>query len=107
MKKYMLHCVAIAFVFAAATAQGAAMAPKDAPAGTTGKCGDGTYTSATTKSGACSSHGGVKTWYVGNMAAAKHPKGKTGMCEDGTYTDSKEKQGACSSHGGVKDWYAK
>jgi hypothetical protein len=103
MKTYMLHCVAFAFALAAGTTYAKAM-PKDAPAGTTGKCADGTYTDAATKSGACSSHKGVKEWYA---KAPSHPKGKTGMCEDGTYTDATSKQGACSSHGGVKDWYAK
>lgn len=33
------------------------------PQGTTGQCKDGTYTSAKTKSGACSKHGGVEKWY--------------------------------------------
>ena len=33
------------------------------PQGTTGRCKDGTYTSAKTKSGACSKHGGVEKWY--------------------------------------------
>jgi len=34
-----------------------------APKGATGKCKDGTYTKSATKSGACSKHGGVATWY--------------------------------------------
>jgi hypothetical protein len=33
------------------------------PAGMTGKCGDGTFTAAKSKSGACSNHGGVAEWY--------------------------------------------
>lgn len=33
------------------------------PQGTTGLCKDGTYTSAKTKNGACSKHGGVQKWY--------------------------------------------
>jgi len=34
-----------------------------APHGATGKCKDGTYTMSTTKSGACSKHGGLSMWY--------------------------------------------
>lgn len=33
------------------------------PAGVTGKCNDGTYTSAANHKGACSKHGGVNRWY--------------------------------------------
>jgi pyruvate/2-oxoglutarate dehydrogenase complex dihydrolipoamide acyltransferase (E2) component len=41
-----------------------------APAGSTGACKDGSYTSAATKRGACSGHGGVKDWYSTAPAAA-------------------------------------
>lgn len=40
-----------------------AKAPASAPAGSTGMCKDGTYTSAASKSGACSGHDGIKKWY--------------------------------------------
>jgi hypothetical protein len=48
------------------TAKTAAKKPADA----TGQCDDGTYTKAKTQQGACSSHGGVKTWYGEPPAAA-------------------------------------
>src|SRR5690348_15881115 len=41
-----------------------AQVPAGAPAGTTGMCNDGTYTSAASKRGACSGHKGVKQWYA-------------------------------------------
>ena len=40
-----------------------------APAGSTGTCKDGSYTSAASKRGACSGHGGVKDWYSSAPAA--------------------------------------
>jgi Protein of unknown function (DUF3761) len=99
-----------------------------APAGSTGECKDGTYTTADSKRGACAAHGGVKDWY-GTSAAAKlgsapststaakapapataataaAPSGSTGQCKDGTYTTTETKKGACGGHGGVKEWYA-
>ena len=47
----------------------AAMGYAQAPAGSTGECKDGSYTTATSKRGACSGHGGVKDWYSAAPAA--------------------------------------
>jgi len=102
-----------------------ASANAQVPAGATGECKDGTYTTAESKSGACSGHGGVKNW-TGDKAPAKTsaapatatptkaaatttpatsaPNGSTGQCKDGTYTTAESKSGACSGHGGVKNW---
>lgn len=60
MKSYGLIAVLLAGLLAgpAVYAQQAS-----APAGSTGQCKDGSYTSNATKKGACSGHHGVKEWY--------------------------------------------
>ena len=39
------------------------------PKGATGQCNDGSYTRAKTQCGACSRHGGVKTWFGGKSSS--------------------------------------
>jgi len=87
-----------------------------APAGATAKCGDGSYSKATSKQGACSNHKGVAEWYGAGAPAAKPapkehkaapaaaPAGATARCKDGTYSTSTSHTGACSKHGGVAEW---
>jgi hypothetical protein len=61
MTKHILR-LGFATLMGAATAC-YAQAGSSAPSGATGQCKDGTYTTATTKSGACSGHQGLKAWY--------------------------------------------
>src|SRR5437899_328135 len=83
------------------------------PKGATAQCEDGSYSHAKTQQGACSSHGGVKTWYGDSAAStpappssktatstsrpprasastpAATPTDATAQCKDGSYSTTK------------------
>ena len=83
----------------------AATAKAEKPANATGECKDGTYTDAATKSGACSGHKGVKTWYGAKESASSSSSGSMGSTSSkGSSTSSKgssaaPKSGSSSSMG--------
>lgn len=127
MKGMMLGLVLA--VFGVAGVAGA-QAPAGAPAGSTGVCKDGTYSTQASKQGACRGHKGIQTWFVADSAATggtsagksspaatavpkpsastaasgPAPAGSTGRCKDGTYTTQTSKQGACRGHQGIDTW---
>ena len=71
MKNSFLLVTTSALLLASATVF--AQVPAGAPAGSTGACKDGTYTTNATKKGACAGHKGVKDWYAADTAKEVSP----------------------------------
>jgi len=89
---------ALAFAIPAAGAAQAQTKPADA----TGQCKDGTYTTAASKRGACSGHGGVTSWYADAKAAAKSA-GKTAEKDTKSAAKTAEKDTKAATKTAEKD----
>jgi hypothetical protein len=55
--------ISLSLILLAAVGFNALRCGAQAPAGSTGICKDGTYTTAAKKRGSCNDHGGVKAWF--------------------------------------------
>ena len=79
-----INALAIALGLSVASLTSFAQVPAGAPAGSTGQCKDGSYTTHDTKKGACSGHKGVKEWFGDKEGAA--PAKATATAATGTAT---------------------
>jgi hypothetical protein len=71
----MKASIVFALAFGCLLAMPAVQAQQSAaPAGSTGQCKDGSYTSNATKRGACRGHQGVKEWYAAGGKSVKAAK---------------------------------
>jgi len=71
MKASIVFAMAFGCLLAVPAVYAQSSAPSGAPAGSTGMCKDGSYTSTATKRGACKGHKGVKEWYAATGASSK------------------------------------
>ncbi|HEX8739042.1 MAG TPA: DUF3761 domain-containing protein [Casimicrobiaceae bacterium] len=88
-----------------------AQAPAQAPAGSTGACKDGSYTSQAKKRGACKGHGGVKEWYASEAkskdkassaaTAEKTAKESKAATKESKKQSKKEKAAEAAAAGGA------
>ncbi len=74
-----------------------AIAWAQAPAGSTGACKDGSYTSVAKKRGACAGHGGVKDWYSNGKSEAKEASKSSTATAEPKETKAERKAAAAAA----------
>lgn len=89
----IVYAGVVAGTLAMAVGASAQTAPKK-PANATAECTDGTFSTAKTQAGACSKHGGVKTWFGAPAGAAAAATKETGKKEPAAKTDAAAKTAA-------------
>jgi len=87
----MAWCVAGALAVAY-PAVGVSAQSKTKPKNATAECKDGTYSTAKSKRGACSGHGGVATWYADEKSASDTKETKSAKKESKTAEKSAAKE---------------
>jgi hypothetical protein len=103
----MAWCLAGALAFAIPAVGGAQ--EKTKPKNATAECKDGTYSTAKSKRGACSGHGGVATWYADEKSSAKTAEkdtktaAKTGEKDSKAATKTAEKDTKASTKEAAKE----